>query len=101
MNRLTEENPNWLGEEFWYGAEEPDIEDMDEVYLKLREYENTGLQPEEIEQIKDKSSLVLDFSNISKSDYEKLCEEIKTQNGRMLADTIIPMDVDDNWIGFR
>ena len=52
MKRLTEENPIWLGEEFWYDAKEPDVEEIDAVYMKLREYENTGLEPEEVSQLK-------------------------------------------------
>jgi len=48
MDRLTKQEPNWLNEEFWTSAEEPDMETIDEVYLRLREYENTGLAPEEI-----------------------------------------------------
>ena len=52
VKRLTEENPIWLGEEFWYGAKEPDVEEIHAVYLKLREYENTGLEPEEISRLK-------------------------------------------------
>jgi len=99
MNRLTEENPNWLGEEFWYSAEEPDMENIDKVYLKLREYENTGLQPEEIEKIRCRRVLTLDSSDISKADCEKLCEQIKEQNKIMLADVLItPMKLNDNWI---
>lgn len=52
MKRLTEENPIWLEEELWYAAEYPDAEEIDDVYMKLREYENTGLEPEEISRLK-------------------------------------------------
>lgn len=50
--RLTEENPIWLEEELWYTAEYPDAEEIDDVYMKLREYENTGLEPEEVSRLK-------------------------------------------------
>ena len=48
MNRITESNPPWMGEEMWVSAREPDDEMMEEVYCKLWSYENTGLEPEEI-----------------------------------------------------
>ena len=48
MNRITESNPYWMGEEMWASACEPDDEMMEEVYCKLWSYENTGLEPEEI-----------------------------------------------------
>lgn len=48
MNRITESNPPWMGEEMWASAREPDDEMMEEVYCKLWSYENTGLEPEEI-----------------------------------------------------
>jgi Protein of unknown function (DUF551). len=32
---------------------------------------------------------------------EKRCANLKTQNGRMLADTIIPMNVDDVWVSTK
>lgn len=44
MERLTEKNPTWIDEEFWVSAEEPDIERIDDVYLKLREYEDAEEQ---------------------------------------------------------
>lgn len=40
MNRLTEKEPYWLGEEFWTSAKEPDEEEIDKVYKKLKEYED-------------------------------------------------------------
>ena len=40
MNRLTERNPYWMGEEFWTSAKEPDEEEIDAVYEKLQKYEN-------------------------------------------------------------
>lgn len=40
MSRLTERNPYWMGEEFWTSAKEPDEEEIDAVYEKLRKYEN-------------------------------------------------------------
>lgn len=40
MERLTEREPYWLGEEFWVSAKEPDEAEIDAVYEKLKEYED-------------------------------------------------------------
>lgn len=40
MERLTEREPYWLGEEFWTSAKEPDDEEIDKVYEKLKQYED-------------------------------------------------------------
>lgn len=40
MDRLTERNPYWMGEEFWTSAMEPDDEEIDKIYEKLWKYEN-------------------------------------------------------------
>jgi hypothetical protein len=40
MGRLTEKDAYWLGEEFWTSAREPDDEEIDAVYIKLKEYED-------------------------------------------------------------
>ena len=40
MERLTERDPYWMGEEFWTSAKEPDEEEIDAVYVKLWKYEN-------------------------------------------------------------
>ena len=40
MKRLTERDAYWYGEEFWTSAKEPDEEKIDEVYFKLKEYED-------------------------------------------------------------
>lgn len=40
MKRLTERDAYWYGEEFWISAKEPDEEEIDEVYFKLKEYED-------------------------------------------------------------
>ena len=100
MERLTEKYRAWSCEEFCCG-DSPGMDYIDSLYVKLQEYEDTGLQPKEIEQTNCNKSLVLDFSNISKDDYNKLCANLKTQNGRMLADTIIPMNVDDVWVSTK
>jgi len=52
MHRLTEENLAFLKGKSWVSATEPYIKDIDKIYMKLREYENTGLRPEEIEKLK-------------------------------------------------
>ena len=38
MDRLTDQNPYWIEDEFWTSAEEPDDEQIDAVYLRLKEY---------------------------------------------------------------
>ena len=40
MDRLTESNPSWIDDELWERACEPDCEEMDAVYRKLKEYED-------------------------------------------------------------
>ena len=40
MVRLTERNPDWIDDELWRRAREPDEEEIDEVYRKLMWYEN-------------------------------------------------------------
>lgn len=40
MKRLTERNPSWIDDELWESACEPDCEEIDAVYRKLKEYED-------------------------------------------------------------
>lgn len=40
MERLTERNPSWIDDELWESACEPDCEEIDTVYRKLKEYED-------------------------------------------------------------
>ena len=40
MERLTESNPSWIDDEVWERACEPDCEEIDAVYRKLKEYED-------------------------------------------------------------
>lgn len=40
MERLTERNPLWIDDELWESACEPDCEEIDAVYRKLKEYED-------------------------------------------------------------
>lgn len=51
MNRLTKQDAYWMGEEFWTSAEEPDDDEIDKVYMRLKAYEDTGLTPEEVEEL--------------------------------------------------
>lgn len=53
MNRLTNQDAYWIGEEFWTSAEEPDDDEIDKVYMRLKAYEDTGLTPEEVEKMRD------------------------------------------------
>ena len=40
MDRLTVSNPSWIDDELWERACEPDCEEIDAVYRKLKEYED-------------------------------------------------------------
>lgn len=44
MKRLTESNPSWIDDELWERACEPDCEEIDAVYRKLKEYEDLDEQ---------------------------------------------------------
>lgn len=44
MDRLTESNPSWIDDELWERACEPDCEEIDAVYRKLKEYEDAEEQ---------------------------------------------------------
>lgn len=41
MERLTERNPSWIDDELWERACEPGCEEIDTVYRRLKEYEDT------------------------------------------------------------
>lgn len=40
MERLTESHPTWIDDELWERACEPDCEEIDEVYRRLKKYED-------------------------------------------------------------
>lgn len=40
MERLTERNPLWINDEMWLNACEPDDEEIEAVYRRLKEYED-------------------------------------------------------------
>lgn len=42
MERLTERNPLWIDDELWERACEPDCEEIDAVYRKLKDYEDAA-----------------------------------------------------------
>jgi hypothetical protein len=44
MERLTERNPSWIDDELWEMACEPDCEEIDAVYRKLKDYEDAEEQ---------------------------------------------------------
>ncbi len=58
MERLTEANPCWINDELWEAACEPSCEEVDEVYRRLKDYEDTGLTPEEISRLKQGWDLI-------------------------------------------
>jgi len=51
MQRLTDKDPCWFGEEPLISAEDPGDDVTDKVYERLKEYEDTGLSPKEVEWI--------------------------------------------------
>lgn len=44
MERLTERNPFWINDEMWLNACEPDDEEIEAVYHRLKEYEDAEEQ---------------------------------------------------------
>lgn len=44
MERLTERNPSWIDDEMWERACEPNCEEIDAVYRKLKAYEDADEQ---------------------------------------------------------
>lgn len=44
MERLTERNPSWIDDEMWERACEPDCEEIDAIYRKLKAYEDAEEQ---------------------------------------------------------
>lgn len=48
MKRLTKKNPYWEGEEFWTRAEEPDDEEIENVYMRLKYYEDLEEKLQEV-----------------------------------------------------
>lgn len=44
MERLTERNPSWIDDELWERTCEPDCEEIDAVYRKLKDYEDAEEQ---------------------------------------------------------
>lgn len=67
MERLTERNPAWIDDELWESACEPDCEEIDAVYRKLKEYEDLEEQGRLIKlpcKVGDK--VFLDFAGFGK-----------------------------------
>lgn len=53
MERLTERNPLWIDDEMWERACEPDCEEIDAVYRKLKDYEDAEVKLKEMEEKDD------------------------------------------------
>lgn len=67
MERLTESNPSWIDDELWERACEPDCEEIDAVYRKLKDYEDLEEQGRLIKlpcKVGDK--IFLDFAGFGK-----------------------------------
>lgn len=65
MERLTEKNPLWIDDEMWERACEPDCEEIDAVYRKLKEYEDAEEQGLRVCQVKCVSSFLHLFPQLS------------------------------------
>lgn len=63
MERLTESNPSWIDDELWERACEPDCEEIDAVYRKLKEYEDLEEQGRLIKLPCDKVYYIIDKNN--------------------------------------
>ena len=44
MERLTERNPLWINDEMWLNACEPDDEEIEAIYRRLKDYEDLDEQ---------------------------------------------------------
>lgn len=67
MERLTESNPSWIDDELWERACEPDCEEIDAVYRKLKDYEDLEEQGKLVKlpcKVGDK--IFLDFAGFGK-----------------------------------
>ena len=83
MERLTKQNPNWLDEELWISAEEPDDEVVDAVYLRLHEYENTNLTPEQIMGLCSMDSRARAAEQLRKEDLQARVEALQAENAEL------------------
>ena len=63
MERLTERNPLWIDDEMWERACEPDCEEVDAVYRKLKEYEDAEEQGRAIIFPCNKGDKIYEFYN--------------------------------------
>ena len=51
-------------------AEEPDDDEIDKVYMRLKAYEDTGLMPEEVEQMRDERCWIPVTERLPKDEQE-------------------------------
>lgn len=63
MERLTERNPSWIDDELWERACEPDCEEIDAVYRKLKDYEDLEEQGRLLKLPCDKVYYIVDKNN--------------------------------------
>ena len=70
MGRLTESNPSWIDDELWESACEPDCEEIDAVYRKLKEYEDLDEQGRLIKLPCKVGDIVWNYSYFGLKDYK-------------------------------
>ena len=63
MERLTERNPAWIDDELWESACEPDCEEINAVYRKLKDYEGLEEQGRLLKLPCDKVYYIVDKNN--------------------------------------
>lgn len=78
MDRLTEKDPTWIDDEFWCSAREPDDELINEVYLKLKTYEDAD----------ESGLLVLPPCKLGDTVYAIYCDEEESAGGGICIDEV-------------
>ena len=92
MERLTEKEPNWIDDELYMSACEPDDETVDAIYMKLKAYEDTGLEPAEVMEYKKFKDALVQKYNKPLKDILDLLE--KQKQGRLIE---LPCKVGDTF----
>ena len=77
--RLTEENPNWAGNEFWIDATDPDADEIDDIYFRLKEYEDAEEQGLLVRLPCAIGSIVWEVSNIGTNEWEVVDFDIRNE----------------------
>lgn len=82
MERLTERNPSWIDDEMWERACEPDCEEIDAVYRKLKAYEDA----------EEQGLLLPEPYQGSESHKQTNADKIRAMSDEELAEFIVNLD---------